>query len=294
MELIKKAYAKINLTLEILRKRTDGYHDILSVMHKIPLYDTVKVALSQGEGISLRCDKKLCAEKENLAYRAAAAYLQLLQEKTGETYHVGIDLEKKIPSQAGLAGGSADGAAVLDALDSLIGKLSADEVEHLATRLGSDMPFCLEKYTCALAGGTGSVLTLLPTIKNGYVVVAMPKDRMPTAQIYKLYDEQFPEPIDKNQSLLFTTCLHSGGTLQEMKKFAVNDFETVCFKLSPAIELLKKEMFLCGALVSQMSGSGSSVFGIFDNEKKASLCAEHLAKQSFEEISSLNLNNFPV
>ena len=145
------AYCKINLTLEILgTKRADGFHDLKTVMHKIPLGDVIELEAVSGSGkITFSCDSDVCAPDDNLAYRAAQRYLELYREKTSLDADVSINLIKVTPTGAGLGGGSADAATVLDMMYKALGGVSEDDVLEMAEKLGSDVPFCLERYLCA-------------------------------------------------------------------------------------------------------------------------------------------------
>ena len=257
-----KAYAKINLTLEILgTKRNDGFHDIKSVMHKVTsLYD--EVTLEKAPDITLNCDADVCAPYENLAYRAAKAYLDGYEKCTGKSFGVHIDLTKKIPSGAGLAGGSADCAAVLRGLYSMFGGLEMKELFNIALCLGSDVPFCLSDYTCALCEGRGEIMTELKPLPTCSVEIEKPSGSLSTKGIYGEYDRLYGDDYAKFASDDMARALYAGD-LERVCSLCRNDFEPICIKRLSEIREIKEKMYARGALVSQMSGSGSAVFGIF-------------------------------
>lgn len=280
------ARAKINLTLEIFDKRKDGYHDMRSVMHKIGLCDVVKVAVdtdrkdeNAGE-IRVICSKPVCDEKDNLAYKAADRFMSLYYKKTGKIASCIIEIEKNIPDKAGLGGGSADCAAVLDALTRLLGVIGEKEKEELAAELGSDVPFMLEKYDCALATGTGTTLKKLPMMPMCYCVIGTPDTGLSTRDIYDLFDEKkHVIPNVKANSLIAALEQEDFGRICDN---IVNQFEPICIHEVPEIGKIKKSLLKSGAYTAQMSGSGSAVFGIFTDEASAN--------SAYEALSSLPFN----
>ncbi len=260
----KKAHAKINLTLEILgTARDDGFHDIASVMHKVPnLYDELTVSVHDASSvISLVCDKAVCAEKDNLAYRAAEKYLAVFAEKTGKQVGCDILLKKNIPAGAGLAGGSTDAAAVLDALRTLIGTLTEDEIDKIALSLGSDVPFCLEKHTAALCTGRGEIMTELPPMENVEIAFIFPETPLSTKGIYGEYDRLYGDDYTKSNSTRLAECLQKRMPLDAWKHLLCNDFMALCEERCPEIRISCEKLAADG-YVSQMSGSGSAVFGL--------------------------------
>lgn len=280
------ARAKINLTLEIFDKRKDGYHDMRSVMHKIGLCDVVKVAVdtdrkdeNAGE-IRVICSKPVCDEKDNLAYKAADRFMSLYYKKTGKIASCIIEIEKNIPDKAGLGGGSADCAAVLDALTRLLGVIGEKETEELAAELGSDVPFMLEKYDCALATGTGTTLEKLPMMPMCYCVIGTPDTGLSTRDIYDLFDEKkHVVPNVKTNSLIAALEQEDFGRICDN---IVNQFEPICIHEVPEIGKIKKSLLKSGAYTAQMSGSGSAVFGIFTDEASAN--------SAFDALSALPFN----
>lgn len=286
MTVTKKAYCKINLTLEILgRARGDGFHDLKTIMHKIPLGDIVELEVCSGDGvITLSCDKALCDTEDNLAYRAAKIYLEAYKKNTGRSADVCIKLTKITPSGAGLGGGSADAAAVLDALGEGLGGVTEKEILLLASELGSDVPFCLERYTSAYCTGRGEICREISRLPKGVsIVIAKPEEGINTKGIYGVYDEKFGDNYSKSKSDDMEKALLS-ASLSEIAECTTNDFECVCIPRLPQIDDLKKSLISLGAVCSQMSGSGSAVFGLFDSEKKAAAAKESLVESGLSEV----------
>lgn len=262
MTVTKKAYAKINLTLEILgTKRGDGFHDIASVMMKSKeLYDEVTVTLIDG-GISVKCDAEVCDEKDNLAYKAAEKCIMLCKEKYGKSFGVSVYIKKNIPMGAGLAGGSSDSAAVIDALSELTGCMTDQEKQRIAESLGSDIPFCLECHNVALCEGRGEIITDLPDIEGVEVKIIKPKTPLFTKGIYSEYDSENEDDYSKDKSRRMAELIRKKADVSEVVKLMCNDFQSICEKRCPEIkeaaEKLREEGYY-----SQMSGSGSAVFGL--------------------------------
>lgn len=267
-----KACAKINLALDVLYKRDDGYHEVAMIMQSISLADEVTL-VNRPEGITLSVDTpNLAADKSNLAYRAAALIKNMLGIKTG----IHIKLVKKIPMAAGLAGGSADAAAVLSGLNQLWDlRLTMSELEKLAADLGSDVPFCLHGGTM-LAAGRGERLSPLPALPECYVVLAKPPIDVSTAWVYGHYHadriETHPDLNGMKKSL-------------ENKELALiaaklgNVLESVTIPAYPCIADLKTCMLENGAMNSLMSGSGPTVFGLVEGREQAEYVAAQLKKQ---------------
>lgn len=261
MTVTKKAYAKINLTLEILgTKRNDGFHDIASVMHKAHnLYDEVEVSVKENDKqINLVCDKDVCEPKDNLAYRAADKYIALYKEKYAKDFGVDISIKKNIPAGAGLAGGSSDAAAVLDALSELKGGLDENEIFEIALSLGSDVPFCLEKHTCALCTGRGEIIEDLPPLENVKIEFCFSAP-LSTKGIYGEYDKLYGDNYTKDNSKRMAQLLKDKAPVEEILVLMCNDFQPLCEKRCPDIAKAC-ELFKSKGYYSQMSGSGSAVF----------------------------------
>ena len=290
----KTAYCKINLTLEILGKqRNDGFHDIRSVMHKIPLGDEIEIFAKDGEGrISFTCDADVCEDKDNLAYRAAEEYLEAYRKNTGKNADVTISLKKVTPFGAGLGGGSADAATVLDMMQKLLGEVSDEEVLEMASRLGSDVPFCLERYMCAYCTGRGEICEPIETLPEGIsVVVAKPDESLNTKGIYGEYDSKFSDDYTKSVSDRMRQAL-ADKNFAEVCRNLVNDFESICIPRLSKIDDIKNIMKKLGAACCQMSGSGSAVFGLFDSDEKSAVCTDALKSAGFSDVFRFTGSDF--
>ncbi len=276
-EITLKAHAKINLTLEVTGRRADGYHTIKTIMQSVGLHDIVKINTGNGRNkISLSCSREdLPVDSGNLAYRAAEVFF----ESTGIPGGCDIDIKKSIPVQAGLAGGSADAAAVLRGLDYLYGTLLAKEnLCKMGLRLGADVPFCVMGGTM-LAEGIGEVFTALPALPQCWVVLCRPGFGISTAEAFKAFDglEKPPVPdIDGMIAALEARDLFSVG------RHLSNHLEAVAAGY-PEIAGIKSVMIQCGALGTLMSGSGSAVFGLFKEEDLAQKAEKELLKR-YKEV----------
>ena len=262
-ELKLKAMAKINLGLDVLRKREDGYHDLRMIMQSIYLYDQIRIRQTQKPGIRLSVNLGyLPTGSENLVYKAA----DLLMQEFGITQGVAIDLQKYIPVAAGLAGGSSDAAAVLIGVNRLFHLgLTLEELQERGVKLGADIPYCLLRGT-ALAEGIGDVLTPLPKAPDCSVVIAKPKIHVSTAFVYgnlKANELSYHPDIDGQVEAI------RDGDFYVMAEKMGNVLETVTIPAYPVIEEIKDCMKNCGAVNAMMSGSGPTVFGLFDDREKA-------------------------
>ncbi|MEG1874757.1 MAG: 4-(cytidine 5'-diphospho)-2-C-methyl-D-erythritol kinase [Angelakisella sp.] len=259
MIFVAKAHAKLNLTMEVLGKRTDGYHDIVSLMEFISLAD--KLELEEAETFSFWCnDKALCGE-ENLAVRA----YRLLEQRYAVA-PLAIRLYKRIPCQSGMGGGSADAAAVLHATCALSGiTLTQPQLCELGRTLGADVPACILGGRL-LAEGIGQRLTPLQQTEALHFVVLMPKVAFSTPEMYRRMDEggQFAAPIDRQQ-ILDTA---SAGNPAAIAALLRNSFEAVATP-AQAIETAKRRLLESGALGAAMTGAGSAVFGIYKDSAAA-------------------------
>ena len=292
--MIKTAYCKINLTLEILgTKRGDGFHDLKSIMHKIPLGDKIEIETKDGEGkVLLTCDSDVCKNEDNLAYKAARLFLERYRKNTGRCVDVAIKLTKITPTGAGLGGGSADAATVLDALQELVGGVSDEESLKMAKELGSDVPFCLGRYMSAYCSGRGEACTSIDTLpKHTHLVVAKPKESINTRGIYGEYDKKYGDDYSKCKTDEMQKAL-AKGEFNEIAKCIVNDFEEVCIPRLEEIYVIKRIISQNGALCCQMSGSGSAVFGLFDNENDTKACFEALKNEGLTELYRFTPQDF--
>ena len=267
MKVTEKAYAKLNLTLEVGEKRADGYHDLISVMTSATLYDTVIVETLPTAGITVECDRAdVPTDDSNLAVKAAAVFFAA-RKAAGDNRVWGchIRLQKQIPMEAGLGGGSSDAAAVLRALRALYApELSKEELETIGARVGSDVPYCVRRGT-ALCRGRGESVTDLPTMPGCHYVIVKPWEAFSTGAMYGAIDAQNPARRHTTDNLI-TGLAH--GDLQAVAANLYNTFEAVVPENS-AVWTARQKLIDHGALNAMMSGSGSAVFGIFDTAEQA-------------------------
>ncbi len=270
MEIKLKAMAKINLGLDVLRRRSDGYHDLRMIMQTVYLYDQIEIAEKTEPGITVATNiGYLPVNEDNLVYKAA----KLLMEEFGVAQGVHIRLKKYIPVAAGLAGGSSDAAAVLVGINRMFRLgLSKEELKKRGVKIGADVPYCIMRGT-ALAEGIGDVLTPLPAAPDMHVVLAKPPIHVSTGFVYtNLKADQLAYHPDIDAQ---TDAIRAGDGYA-MAKLMGNVLETVTIPAYPVIEEIKEEMKRAGALGAMMSGSGPTVFGLFDDAKKARATYEEL------------------
>ena len=269
------AFAKINLVLEVLGRRDDGYHEVSTVLHSIDLADQLLV--EPGEGLSLECDTPAIANEDNLVMRAA----RLLQEATGCAQGARIRLEKGIPVAAGLGGGSSDAAATLVGLNQLWDRgMSVTSLAELGARLGSDAPFFLQNAGCALATGRGEVVTPLPAVRGWWVVVLRPDvSPMPnkTATLYSMLTEED-----------YTDGSRSAALAEELKigKLApgglYNAFERVADRAFPGLEGYRRAFQEAGAGSVSLAGSGPALYTLVDSVEQGKQFLETLRGDGHE------------
>ena len=265
------AHAKLNLTLDILRKREDGYHDLRMVMQSVELHDDVTVALSENDGIACRCGE-IPGDESNLAVRAAHAFFA----GTGiAPCGLDIEIEKRIPAQAGMAGGSSDAAATLRALRKLLcPELLGEELERIAARVGSDVPYCVRGGT-ALAEGRGERLTTLRNAPRFFAVLCKPDFDIPTPALFaRVRVSELWNGPDTNGML---DAIHHGdaeGVLARVK----NVFESVLPQEYAEIFDIKRRLRELGAEAASLTGSGPTVFGLYRDEAAAKRAFEALAR----------------
>jgi len=279
-ELNLKARAKINLGLDVIGKREDGYHDLRMIMQTVNVYDRIRLTRTKAPGIRLSVNLGfLPVNENNLVYKAAA----LLMEEFPCEGGVYINLHKTIPVAAGLAGGSSDAAAVLVGMNRMFGLgLDRKELMERGVKLGADVPYCILRGT-ALAEGIGEILTPLEAPPAAKVVLAKPSAHVSTKYVYtNLHiDEHTVHPdIDGQLEAI------REGNLAKLCACMGNVLETVTIPACPVISRIKETMMACGAAGALMSGSGPSVFGLFEDPGKAESAAgkireENLAEQVF-------------
>jgi len=267
-----KAHAKLNLTLDILRKREDGYHDLQMVMQSISLCDELTVTPAEGEGAMTTNLSYLPADGRNLAQLAAAAF----REATGLGGEVDIAIEKNIPVCAGLGGGSSDAAAVLHAMNGLTGAgLSVTELAKIGERVGSDVPYCVMGGT-ALAEGRGELLTPLPPLPHCWVAVCKPSFPVSSPQLFSRVDVR---KIVRRPDTAGLLAALEAGDLTGVARRMYNVFEDVMEpRRRGEIESIKAAMIDCGALGASMSGSGPTVFGLFACREEAQAACGRLGE----------------
>ena len=272
-----EANAKINLTLDILGKRPDGFHEVAMVMQTIGLHDTLVMEKTERD-IELSINVPwLKADEKNLAWRAA----ELIRQEYGIEGGVRIELTKRIPVAAGLAGGSADAAAVLKGMNDLYGlQLDEEKLCELGARLGSDIPFCIMGGTM-LATGRGEVLTRLSDMPETWVVLAKPRISVSTAWAYQNYDEQGADRHPDNEAIKQAIAR---GNRKAVAGLLCNVLESVTIKKYDVIAEYKQMMLDKGAMASMMSGSGPTVFGLAKNREQAEAIADVLRQETNADV----------
>lgn len=276
MEIKVLAPAKINLTLDVTGKRADGYHNILTVMQSVDLYDTVTITDNDSGEITISCNYEgvPCNEK-NICYKAAEKFFRATKNE-GQGVH--IDIDKVIPTQAGLAGGSSDGAAVLMGLNKMFDTfLKTEELHEIAEKIGADVPFCLVGGT-KYATGIGTTLKKLPDFSASHIVICKPDNvSVSTAEAYKKVDELNPHPAYTDEMIksLFSRDMF------RITSTIFNDFE-LALKLEEVNEI-KRIMYKRKALGAGMSGSGSAVFAVYNSQRKAEECVDAL-KEKYDKV----------
>ncbi len=284
LHLICRSYAKINLYLDVLGKRDDGYHDIETIFQSVSLHDETVLTLTDSE-VSLKCSMPdLCEEASNLAYKAA----MLIKESTGTGKGVRIDLHKNIPVAAGLAGGSGNAAAVLAGLNKLwnLG-LSAGDLAELALKLGSDVPFCLKGGT-AQGTARGELIEALDPLEPTWFVLVHPPIHVSSGSVYsskELCPNLQMRSAGKSEGFRQAIETLREGTLEGM---LFNRMERVVFGMHPALEKIKGHLGDLGCPGSLMSGSGPTIFGICSCRKKAQRIAAKIADYPASIVRSVD------
>jgi len=266
------AYGKINLYLDVLGRREDGYHDIQSVMQTVSLHDTLTVI--EAEDITMTCsDPTLTCGEDNLCLKAARAFFA--------AYGTGgcrIDLDKTLPREAGMGGGSADGAAVLRALNRLHGQpFSAESLCAIGAKIGADVPFCVLGRGASLAEGIGERLSPFPSLPACHLVIVGGATKVSTPMAYRLLDTL--SPTKRGDFDAFAAAMKRGD-LAAIGKTLYNRFEDAVPESRPAIALLLKN----GAYGARMTGSGAAVFGLFSEKTKADEACLALRSASYTAV----------
>ncbi len=258
-----RAYAKINLTLDIKGRRPDGYHDIQTIMRSVDLYDNISVCITDTNSIKVTSDADwMPVGPDNIAYRAAELFL-----KTSEiTCGLDIHIQKNIPSGAGMGGGSADGAAVLCILNKLFDdKFSLDKLIDMGAKIGADIPFCIVCGT-ALAEGIGEKLTPINTTGELPIVIIKPDVSISTKKMYDLIDKT---PISKRPDTIKMKKALESGDVYAVSDRLYNVMELAAIMQHEVVGDACQDLVKAGALNAIMTGSGSAVFGVFETKQKA-------------------------
>ena len=273
------AHAKINLSLDIVGEREDGYHLLRMVMQTLELADEIEVRKIESGGITTSTDSEAVSDdKTNLAYRAAELLLKEFEIKDG----VDIRIKKNIPVAAGLAGGSTDAAAVLKAVNELFGLgLTKEELAKRGVGLGADIPYCIYGGTM-LSEGIGEKLTPLKPIKNIPVLLVKPHRGVSTAEVYKAYRDENVAVRPDTEGLV--AAINSGGFDGKM---LANVLESVTIPMVPEIEAVKRRLIELGAYFSMMSGSGPTVFGLFSEQSLSDKAFSEL-KREFKDMTVIS------
>ena len=276
--LYEGAYAKVNLTLDVLGKREDGYHELKSVMQTLSIRDDIEIDVGTGKPWCLKCDKEgIPCDGRNLAWKAAEIYCDSLGFNPEG---LEIRIVKRIPSQAGMGGGSADAAAVLRALNRHYGNpLSIGALAELGARVGSDVPFCVVGGTC-MCEGRGEKLRKLPDMPDCIFVVVKPQFSVSTPELYKKIDEaviaQRPDHREVESALL-------AGDLLKLSNNLCNVFDPVVTAEHLELNYIKSLMHQYGAVGYQMTGSGSAVYAVVSEfEVAAVIC--NMLKENYSDV----------
>lgn len=273
MERIKLfAKAKINLALDVVERLDNGYHNLEMIMQTIELSDTIEIKKTFTNDIKLKTNVYwLPTDYTNLVYKAA----KYLKDEYNIKYGIHIELNKKIPSCAGLGGGSADCAATLIGIRNLFGlKISNNKLLDISKNFGADVPFCLKRGTC-LAEGIGEKLTPLNKMPNCYILVVKPNINISTSVIFENLDlSKIKERPDIEKIIYYIYK----NDIEGISKNLCNVLESVSIEKYPIIKQIKENMLENGALGSLMSGSGSAVFGIFKNKKQMAIAKNNIER----------------
>lgn len=272
--IVLQAPAKINYRLDVLSRRPDGYHELRMIMQRVNLCDEISIALSDLPGIRVRCGKSGVPDGEgNIAWKAAKKLYDLAEYSAG----IDIDITKNIPVAAGLGGGSSDCAAVLTGVNELLGlSISKELLMETAVKLGADVPFFLFDST-ALAEGIGEILSPVTRVPDAWIVLVNPNVHVSTAWVYK--------NLQLTRQCMLDTLPNSFETVSELATILHNDLESVTITEFPVINEIKLSLMELGATGAMMSGSGPTVFGIFDDESRARKAATSIGEKNPEWFS---------
>ncbi len=270
----QRGYAKINLTLDVKAAREDGFHEVSMIMQQIRLWDDIYLEITDGEEITFECNVPfLGATPNNIAYRAAV----LMRERFGLTGGLHIRLNKRIPIAAGLAGGSTDTAAVIRGINRLYDLgIPRGQLMRIASELGSDVPYCLIGGTC-LATGRGEWVQRFPvSMPHAYVVLVKPSFGISTPWSYKMFDKQV---ITRRPNEKAMEQAMKKGDLWACGREMVNLLEPAALAKYPVLEVIKQDLRDLGAAGVMMSGSGPTVFSLFEHKEEAAEALHTLRKK---------------
>lgn len=264
-----KAYAKVNISLDIVGKREDGYHILEMIMQTIDLYDEINIE-KQKKDITIKCNKPYVpTDERNLAYRAAKLFMEKYDIDSG----VNINIKKNIPVSAGLAGGSTDGAAVLKLMNRLFEVNASDEeLMEIGLKLGADVPYCIKGGT-ALCKGIGEEVTKLKDFKDKILVLVKPPFGVSTKSVYQEFDLGKVRSHPNTETLIKAI---ESNDLKLVSNNMKNLLENVTLRKHKVLINIKEEMKNTGAIAAMMSGSGPTVFAFFDDMLKAQKCFEKM------------------
>ena len=268
--IVLKSYGKINLGLDVLRRREDGYHEVRMIMQTVGLYDVLTMKKRKDDKIEMTCNLSfLPTDERNLVYKA----VKLIKDKYHIKDGVEINLSKRIPVAAGMAGGSSNCAAALKGMNQLFDLgLSIDELCEIGVTLGADVPYCIWGGT-ALSEGIGEKLSRVDAMPDCYILIAKPGISVSTKYVYTTLDlntDTVHPDIDGMKKAL------EDGNLYGITERMGNVLQDVTIPAYPEVERIKEQMKTLGAVNAMMSGSGPTVFGIFDNEEKAQEACQKL------------------
>lgn len=273
-DIIEKAYAKINISLDVTARRSDGYHDMAMIMQTVSLCDDVRLSFCEGDTISARTNLHFIpGDERNLAVRAAKKYFEAIDEPE---HGLCIHIHKRIPVGAGMGGGSADAAAVLRGLNRAFdNRLSAERLEELAAEVGSDVAFCVRGGTM-LAHGRGELLSELPDMPKCIFVICKPQFSISTPELFRKLDQVSLRRHPDTAGLI--SALEQGN-LRELCFRMYNVFEDVNDRRMRTVAAIKSVLIDKGALGAVMTGTGSAVFGVFSDKTEAEGAREELKRE---------------
>jgi len=276
-KIVLKSPAKINIGLEIIRKREDGYHDLETIFYPLLLSDILKFEKADDTTLESNSNE-INSLKTNLIFTA----IELLEKIVGRKLNVNIYLEKNIPIGAGLGGGSSNAATTLKALNQLFElKVNFNKLSETALKLGSDVPFFLEPFPC-FASSRGEIKKNIQLSLSQPILIVNPGIHISTKWAFQNLE------LKLHKKSLKELCDHSFVTIEDIKDYATNDFEKIIYKKYAEIKSIKDKLVASGADFVSLTGTGSTVYGVFSNLQKARWAKEDFARSNFTFI------NFPV